>query len=442
MLLQLTDGTTTIDLTSTAPVTGCIYFPQMPRSLRAKSVEETATVRLTGTDSQIRATTNAIERMFEQAIERAEDGVGPRVWVMYRPVPSDSLYRAKVRAGRLSWSDEPMLRRLKETTPTVMVALLWEREPFEGPEVEAAIKSKANGTPGTGGKAVANSSDSSRGNWVEIASTEIIGTLPALTRISMQNTSGSGQDYSNIWIATNVKSDPVNFVHVIEGESKITGGGTVTADSGSSSGNYISYPVSGSTLMAWSLPAATVDDCGGRDFRLLARLVSLPAAPIYVTPIIKEYNNLITLIAGKEMRIDPSGFRLVDLGSLPIPPGGGDASGWAGLTLYLGLRCDTSATLALDYIQLTPTDSLRHLYQRGMTIPNNDYVEDHAIDGLAYSIESGAKHPLHMQLESPVMVWPGVTQRIYFLYDSTFGASPVAATLSVRVYYRPRRWTV
>ena len=91
MLLQLTDGTTTIDLTSTAPVTGCIYFPQMPRSLRAKSVEETATVRLTGTDSQIRATTNAIERMFEQATERAEDGVGPRIWVMYRPVPSDSL---------------------------------------------------------------------------------------------------------------------------------------------------------------------------------------------------------------------------------------------------------------------------------------------------------------------------------------------------------------
>ena len=45
----------------------------------------------------------------------------------------------------------------------------------------------------------------------------------------------------------------------------------------------------------------------------------------------------------------------------------------------------------------------------------------------------------------PLLVFPGKTQRLLFLHqtiDTGNPASPIANTMSVRVYYRPRRPTV
>lgn len=449
MYLRLTDGTTNLELSTTSPVTGCTYFPQAAKR-GDLTIEETATVNLAGTPTAIRALISSIERLFWAAAERAANGVGTRVFAEYKAVSADALYRSELVDGRVLGAENPALRKYDAgTTVSIQIAVIFMRRVWAdgcsweaSSETELELSSFADATSATGGVSIANHTDSGHGNWVEIAAAQVIGSGPAPLRVNMQNTSGMDQYYGNFYISTNAHSAPSTFTHIVEGED-CTSGGTNTADTDSSSGHYLSFPVSGSgTGMLFALPSGVTAGGGGRTFRLLARLLVNPTAPVYVTPMIKDANGLVPLATGIEVKIETSGYLLIDLGALAIPPGAVDATSLDNLTLYLALRCDTSATLALDYLQLTPTESLRHLYQLGYSIADSDYVEDDGSLGQAYAISGGLKSALHIQMGKPVMVWPDTLQRIYFLYDSDSGRSPIAATLSVRLYYRPRRRTV
>lgn len=196
--------------------------------------------------------------------------------------------------------------------------------------------------------------------------------------------------------------------------------------------------------MAWNLSTSQVRAGAGRDFQIIARLTSIPTATIYVTPIIKDAAGLIPLATGLEVAVNSTDtpYQLVRLGALPIPPGAVDADTLAGAVLYLALRCDTSDTFAIDFIQLTPTESLRHLYQRGYTVANNEYIQDDGINGNAFITYSGLQYPIVIQKGSPVKVWPQTRQRIYFLFDTGTGSVPINASMKVRMYYRPRRHSV
>ena len=451
MNLRLTDTTNNIDLVSTSPVTGCTYFPSTP-SKGDTEIAETAIINLTGTPVAILAITNGIERFFDQARDRALLGVGTRIYVEYKPVSSQSYYRSQILDVKIVWSDDSAKRRLDTTTgtATVQIAVIWSRRVWDdgtswedSTELEIAMVSKASTIETVAGVTIHNHTDSGHGNWVEIDNLEIIGTGAAPVRINMQNTSGSDQGYRNVYIASNAHSDPANFDHMLEGED-CTSGGAITADSGSSGGNYLTFTVSGTSVLNWTITAAQVQDGAGRDFQLIARLLANPAAPIYLTPMIRDVNGLIPLAIGSEIVIDSTDtpYQLVRLGSLPIPPGSVDASSLAGVTLSFTVRCDTSAHFTPDFIQLTPTESLRHLYQQGYDVANNDFIEDDGTQDMAYLIISGVKYPYVIQKGSPVKVWPQTRQRIYFLFDTGTGPAPVNASMKIHMYYRPRRHTV
>lgn len=452
MNLRLTDTTNNIDLVSVSPVTGCTYFPSTA-SKGDKDIVETATVNLTGTPVAILAVTNGIERFFDQARDRAALGVGTRIYVEYRSVSNQYYYRSEILDGKILWSDDSAKRRLETTsgTATVQIGVMWQRRVWadgtsweNSTELEIGLVSKATTIETVNGVTIHDHNDSGHGNWVEIDYLEIIGTGAAPVRISMQNTSGSDQDYTNIYIATNAHSNPQNFAHVIEGEAT-TSGGSTSGDTSSSNGNYQSVTVSGGgTGLAWNLSTTQVRAGAGRDFQIIARLVSIPSAPIYVTPMIKDAAGLIPLASGLEVSVNSTDtlFQLVRLGALPIPPGAVDADTLSGAVLYLGLRCDTSATFAIDFIQLTPTESLRHLYQRGYTVASNEYIEDDGVNGIAFITSGGLQYPIVIQKGSPVKVWPQTRQRIYFLFDVASGSVPISASMKVRMYYRPRRHSV
>ena len=445
MLLQITDGLNTVELSGTSPVLGCTYVPKAGENPDER-VSETATVVLRGTATTIRAVTRAIELLFQAARERNETGAGPRVYAEYAPLSGDPTNRCELYNGKVVWSENAKRRILNSGTTTVEVAVIWERfYAWDGPEAEAPLSSDASPSYATGGKTIHNhdDSDSGHGNHVQIAGAVIGGTEPTPARIQMTNNVGSSQTYANFYIANNVKSDPQSFVQMIEGEDRQVTYGSVTSDSGSSGGEYVSVTVNTTGTLAWDLSAATMIDCGGRYFRLLARLVNTPANPIYVTPEIRDSSGLVTLAKGLEVKINNiSQPLLVDLGALPIPPGGADIDGWAGTVLWLSLRSEASATFALDYIQLTPTESLRHLVQRGMAVANGGAVVDDSMLGVAYHLAGSAKHAIHVQLGQPVMLWPNEVNKIYILHDIATGSSPIANTLSVRVFYRPRRATL
>jgi hypothetical protein len=128
-----------------------------------------------------------------------------------------------------------------------------------------------------------------------------------------------------------------------------------------------------------------------------------------------------------------------DLGAIPLPPGGSNASGWSQLVLRLWFRgASTSLSAAIDYFVLAPAEQrfYRYFVQRGMLVQNNDWLVDDGIENAQYLIEAGANHPIYNTVTPPVHVVPNTAQRLYIWQE---GQSVTAAwTMQIQAFYRPR----
>jgi hypothetical protein len=92
-------------------------------------------------------------------------------------------------------------------------------------------------------------------------------------------------------------------------------------------------------------------------------------------------------------------------------------------------------------VQLTPTESYRHVIMRGNQIAANDYVVDDGTEEQTYTDEAGVHHYILSPRGTPLHLFPNRNQRIYILHDEGAG-SDVNNTLLVQVYYRPRRLAI
>jgi hypothetical protein len=447
MLLQLTDGTTTVVLSGTSPVRGATYFPATP-SYSAnvlQPVTETAEVNLTGTQTAIRATINSIETLLRRGLERQATGAGERVFVEYKPVDTDSAaYRSEVLDGRVQWSADPGLRRLGDNNPTVRVAVIWTRAPWwEGPEAELQLSANGQGAA-TGGRTTYN--DPANGNWVQVAAAQIAGNLPAPIRLQLMNTAGASKNFRRVFVGVNAFSDPDNLVHFLQGEARISGG-SVDSDAAHSGGQALEVTLSGTpTAYSWTLPQADLQRTKGRRFRLLLRTPGATGS-LYVQPQIRTTAGTL-LWTGDELPLTtPIYESWQDLGIVPLPPGG-YSGGSAQLRLALALR--GSGVALLDVLQLTALDDYLHMELPGvgMAIGNNEAIVHDSIERLVYHLSGSVHAPLSTAFGGELLLQPGVNNRLYILHQlnaaQTGGAgdAPIGNTLSVRAYYRPRRVTV
>lgn len=429
-VVSLTDGTTTLNFTL---ADGCMITAY---DMKADGNDTIEVLLTAASKTALQAVINNIERMFVAAKRRADTQRGPKVYINFQVDAEAASNRSLIKSGKLELDESA----LKSGWPNIKVdaRLYIERDPWwEGPETELLIASKASTTPATGGKSIHNQNDSGEGNYIQIAAAQITGTLPTPVKIQMQNTSGGALQYPDLYIATNSQSDPANFVHMLEVEDALSGG-TITVSASSSAGNYLALTVNTTAAIAIPIPAATVAACNGRHFRLLLRQPLNPSGTVYVTPQIRDSAGLSAYATGAEIKIIPTaGNELVDLGSLPIPDAGGDATGWGALTLYLSFRSLSSQTWYGDCIQLTPTESIRRLIQRDETVGNNAYLVDDPIDGAVYRLASSVKYPNFIAQEDPPTLWPNLLQRMYF-----FSSIAPDKTMTVKMWIRPRRETV
>jgi len=447
MYLAITDGTTTVVLSGTAPVRGCTYFPGTPqRTLgELQPVTETAEVNLSGTAAAIRASVNAVELLILAAVQRQATGAGSRVYAMYKPVDGDATtWRSEITDGRVIWSTNPGLRRLGDSNPFVQVAVIWARVPYwEGAEVELPLS--ANGqAAATGGRTIYN--DPANGNWVQVAADQVTGNLPAPIILQMTNTSGSSRNFRRVMVSANAYSDPANLVHYLQGEARLSGG-TVTADATCSGGNRLAFTtdISTPTTFQWTLPQADMQRTRGRRFRILARIDY--AGALYVQPQVRNSAGVI-LWEGDELAFDSiGGESWRDFGVLPLPPGSSET---AAAAMRLGLSLRGGGLGSLDVLQLSSLDSYRHweLPPTGLAIANNAAIVHDGIAGAAYSLASSVRTPLPTAFGGPILLQPAMLQRLSIVHQIYTGAgggageAPIAATMSVRAWHRPRRVTV
>lgn len=435
--LSLTDGTTTVSLSSS----GCTLLHYTPQSVTLRdylsgkeAVTETIEVWIQGaTIAAARATKESLERLLWAAAQRQARRAGTRVYLNMLLIGESDTYRAEVLDGVLLPDERSLIAWGQAIIPARLT--ISRRAYREGPEVEIPVKSNSQGTYATGGRAISNDS----ANWIEVNSGVITGDLPAPVRIKLSNSSGSGRAYSTFYIGHNAESDPANFSHHVEGESRDAGWGSTAASGSASGGSYFTYTVtqtSLTTIAKWTLSSSLVSKAAGRRFRLIGRF--LPSFPtgVSVRPVVYDTEGLTVLWRGEEVRI--TGIELVDLGAFPLPPGG-NISAASSIRLGLEARIESgSGALNLDYLQLLGLDSYGLLRQRGYTVANGDYLEADWIEKRAYTVSSAVQNPIVIP-EYEIAVRPAVKQRIYVLNGLTTGDAPTSSNLTVSLFYRPRR---
>ena len=387
------------------------------------------------TGAALQTQINTIEVLLRQAKERFLTGRGRKLYITQQIDGEASAWRSRVFVGNLKPGEEGYD---KWYNYSIECDLRVVTEPFwEGPEAELQIASKASTTPATGGKSIHNQNDSGQGNYITILGAQVTGTLPTPVKIQMENTSGGALQYANLFIATNTKSDPANFTHMIEVEDALSGG-TVTANAASSDGNYLALTVNTTADIAIPLAAGMVEDCGGREFRALLYQTLDVTGDTYITPSIRDATGLTNYTPGKDpVLVEAGDSKIVDLGSFPIPDGGGDTTGWGAMSFGLAFLSGASATWYGDCIQITPTESIRLLIQRAEQVANGEFIIDDPIEDTVYRLSGSTKYNDFIARESPVMLWPGELARVYFLSD----VAP-DKTMTVRMWIRPRRETV
>ena len=445
--ISLTNGTTTISLYT---LTGDGIFVTGWDLATAGTGKDTESEIAEGLDVLIQAGTAAALQTLVETVEgllwaadwRRRTQMGPRVFLQVQWDGEPSAWRSEVLGGKLEVAGTPDQwgRRKLEGTLALTRAAFWE-----GPETQIPL-SNGNGSNNTAGLTVWNHDDATAGhdNWAHIAAGAVTGVLPAPLKLELKNTSGAAADYTNLYLANNVYSDPANFVHILEGESRASGG-TVTADATSSGGSFNSLYFSAGPYgeMRWALTAAQMQRTRGRWVRLLARFTYLSGAAM-VQPLVMDSSGKVLWRGATYQQVALPSYPLVDLGAVPLPPGGYSA-GWDGITL--ALRFSTTAgpgrSLAnLDFLQLTPTDSQRTIRLLDSDVANNEALVDDGIEGITYVSRSGGFAPLAAPRGGPLLVFPGPEQRIYVLQDEDFVEANIDRTFAVRAWYRPRRLTI
>lgn len=426
MQLKLYDGTTTLILSNSAPALGASYFPTWEDG--AGEVTETAVLILEGTAAAIQAATQAIEAMLSDARNRSATG-SPRVYVLFSPQDSGSTFRSEVLDGALTWSAEPLKRRLKATTNTVEVAVTWTRRNYwEGDETEIYLSSSSQ-TERLSGVTVYNNDNVGNTNYFQAAANRVIGALPAPVKVRVTNASGSSLGWVNFHLCNNVFSAPASADVWLLG-SEAVGGAAVSWGGGGST--------HATNHFIFSLTTAIMGHAQGRYFRALMACTGITSG-IYVRAQVGSYIGGIfqSLWTGREVLV--SG-QLVDLGVFPIPPGGFEVT-TASAALVITVRTASGGSITLDFVHLMATDAYRWLRQIGYLATNGESVEDNGIDGGAYVLSGSSKVPIIRAYGQPLLVWPNRINRMHVLFDEGTTFTPTRQ-MTVRAWYRPRYATI
>ena len=412
MQLQLTDGTTTVTLSGTAPVTGCTYFPNTPERKGGvySDVTETAQVVLTGTAANIRTSVNNIERLLELAALRQMGGSNPKVYVNYAPI-SETAHRSEVLEGRVIWDTNPGLRRLGDTNPTVRIGVIWRRRYYwEGAETSLGTATVNNGPSGN-----------------TLTYNSVTGSLPAPVRLTLTNP-GSSIATRRFYVANDVANlfgTTDQFLYVAGGSESVTWSGSASHSN---------------PLWTINVPTALAATLRGERYRVWAAFSSIPDN-VYVrasvgTMISTIYN--LGQAGGELLASGNNGKQLMDLGALNKPPSGYIGSS-AVFSIVLSFYASFGGSATLLWVMIAPAHTTLDLKQEGYNIATSQAVVHDGIEGVDY-LSLASKYP-GIARTGELLLYPGQQNKLRCLWDegNTFNA---ARQLSVAGVYRPRRLLV
>lgn len=438
-------GFSTVDFTSELDDGG-----ERPLTTR-RNVTETIELLIQPTAGQTmanaQAALQAIEAWFRLAEEYQNNRAGYPVYVEWQPNATTGIYRSEILSGKVTVEDD-MGSRWSNGNAIKCQAIYTRRFYWEGPEAELALAIDG-AAKATGGVTVYNhdDSDSGHGNWVEVAAADVAGVLPAPVRLELGNTYNVSATPYTYYIGENVFSG--DFTHFLEGENSAYSYGSDVANSIYSGGHArqvtVSSPTSGFMAM-WGMTAAALAAYAGRDFRPLARMITV-STDIYVKlqirfPSAGSSTPGPTTVYETEEVLLSSDYELTQLPVIQLPSWlKGETSQYPVDLCLLARKVTGSGTITIDYIALMPLDGYRILTPKGYGVPYGGVLIDDGIRGTLY-VNLGTKAGYYIGFGDKLMVWPGLGAKFRVLIMDIYADAVIARTTSVRMYYRPRRLTV
>jgi hypothetical protein len=445
--LTITDGTTTVDINSTAIRTLDGWVPSTPQLNENaianlgdgdtlgvptwRNVTETIPLLLIGNAATIAAAQQSLEKLVDQARQNRLTWGNTRVYLQVQFSHDAAVWRSEVLAGRVVPVDPA--GRLAMGSMEVSL-ILTRRYYWEGPATALELTSQTTTVATTGYVTVYNDDDASTTtNWFQVASAQVTGDLPSPLKIELKNNSGGTRYARGIFFGNYVWMDPTTIDPILRG-SEASGGATGTLASTTEAITHL-----------WALSTAQLADMNGQYARILVAFSTEPKADTLMRAAL-QYNDggtYIDLVIGEQIRA--GGEVVLDLGAMPVPPGG---AATASDDIYLALRGQAmsgSDSIVVDWAQFMPAGHglFRHL--RGVTLavsaPNGASVFDDGIDRIIYTLESGVNVPKHRGFHAPLHVWPGRTQRMRVMVQG-HTALEAGQVYQVKASYRPRRLTV
>ena len=459
-VLQITDGTTTISL-STSNVMLTHYVPkdaQPDGEGSYENVVDTIELAITGsTTTAVQSKKADIDILLSAAGRRTARRNGPRVYLEYQPHGDTRMWRSEILQGNFSLEDDAMTAFVSKVVKARMVV---RRKYYWETSLEISISVSNTHGSGTGGVTVYSHDDSGQDNHLTIQPGVVIGSLPTPLSILIGNESGSDYASRNWYIGNNIYDYSLSLQ--FEGEAA-TGGGTVKPGSPDTSlysgGQYREF-VGINTVAQFAISNLVTSALSGRWVKVLAKMAAFNVTnglgEVYATPVLLDVGGTVTVYRGNEVLLRDGPTYFQDLGNIPMPPGQYSAT-WGGVTLAIEFRSadGTSKTVGIDLIHLLPVDAedkvFRHIEQRGLILPNHSQIVDdganedlYFYEGVETSPGSGVynytRHPVLKGRGAPVYIFPNIAQRLYFLFDGF--ASNVNWRYSIILNYRPRRLSI
>jgi len=478
--LVLTDGTTTLDLAAGASCYLQSYVPRSPdlttqdldpgalhdggerASTTRRNVTESARVLVSAQaggapdPAVARAAIRSIEALLRQAEEWQRRRVGAAVYVVYGPQGAEAsdLYRSEVLSGRVELSDSALKAGYLDEG-LVEILVVWTRRFYWEANSETELSLTNGGGSGTGGQTVYNHDDAGAGhdNYVAIAAGDVAGVLPTPARLAVTNSLNDANSKTRtLWVGHNAFSEPASFAHILEGEDDTEG--AVQVDATCSGGNFQRVVMGASEvlLFSWALSTTQLTYCASNWFRVLCRFANLPAANAHVRLKLDRAGAGSTIIWSGPLVNLSDELSIQELGTLQLPP---FLTGGTAAACYLqifGYADSGTPNIDIDFLQLTPLDSYRQFTSSVLYVVYNDRLVDDEPAGYLYvdtpATPANGRQGGTVSIGSQILLWPSRAQRLYFLQRAWTSGAPtdelaaIDRTLTVRVYYRPRRLTI
>jgi hypothetical protein len=451
---QLKEGATTTDLNDASNTFLSQYTPKVA-DIGDDTVTETAVIVIDDASAaELDSIRQGIIRRLYNAHARQTNRERDRTYIHFQPDGAAAEYRSEILDGRIANEKNAHGERWGDSA--VEFSIIWTRRNFwEGPETQVPL-TNTNGTDNTAGLNVYNCNDgvgaspNDRVNYIDIDSGDVGGELPAACRIEMVNPLNN---LAMVWIGHN-HTTPATFVWNYEAEDA-TSTGTTKADAAASDADYEELDITSGVgswqdMLTWTITAAALDAAKGQMVKGVIRFLS---GGTYVGNITSVWFRLRIELDGNPLfytgRVKPDvAYATVirDLFTFNLPPWLRGETGHIALDLTLEAYQATGATkqIEVDTMYLFPADGWRFINTNNIVTDTERLVDDGFKD-LVYIDDTAGddKHSICVAYGAPIMLEPGKDQRLYFLmHTTTANTSSILRYLTVKLYYRPRRYTI